>query len=265
MAESFSEFLEDHEIHISPELIYTAENDTVGIVLGRHQETKEAFDNGKGIGGVVVGTGFNVCAYGPDGKGFNFEIGHLGFENPCRLDQEASKIAGMELDVESCVSGKILGNTLKLAISKLTREDSELRKKIESLGEGEEGLKALNALIFRVGLDEYLSIPRELHGMSENEEILLQQLCSEFAKRAQWYLFSVLRAVSIKMGESIDFIREGSVVSKNPKLVERFNKYYSSRGVTMINLDDSQPESNSSPSTDGVVLDAAAKAYLAEA
>jgi len=272
VAQSFSKFLEGKGIKIPPESIFTGENDTINIVMGTPDQAYETMegenaDAYKGIGGIVVGTGFNVCAFHHSGTGYNFEIGHYELPQPCKLDEEVSQDG--VVDIESCVSGKVLGNVLKAAINELTDKDSNLGQAIQSMDKD-----TLNALIFTMAFDSNSeNIPDELshpNNISLKEHYLLTELCSRFADRVTKYLTAVLEGISISMVGDIVFSREGSVIDNNQWLADRINEETgkhtlanplpisvtnrTSQGLRLHNLP---------PSFYGAIFDAAAKAYLA--
>jgi hypothetical protein len=250
IAESFSQFLETYGINIPAESIYTGENDTINVVLGNPAVAAEIMDGLNGIGGVVDGTGFNVCVFNMCGYGYNLEIGHLKLGTECDLDKAVSEKAGIALDIESCVSGKILGNVLKLAVSELAYATS-LCKLIDSMDKDK-----LNALIFSVGFGEALS--EEFSSLSEGEKTILIELCSRFAERAAAYMAAILGGISRK-NNGVRFLYEGSVLEKNPAFVESVNKKCGGEQPILI----SSPKKEHPLSFYGAINDVTAKSTLA--
>jgi hypothetical protein len=268
IAQSFSKFLEGKGIKIPPESIFTGENDTINIVMGTPDQAYETLQNQEthnGIGGIVVGTGFNVCAFHHSGTGYNFEIGHYELPTPCQLDKEVSP-DGL-VDIESCVSGKILGNVLKAAIEELTSKDSNLGQAIRAMDKD-----TLNALIFALAFDSNSDeIPLELNvpKISLKEHRFLTRLCSKLTERVVKYLAAVLEGISATMINNITFFEEGSVLERNPWLNGAINRAIGKRSlatpspVTITNLTSQRFTDNLPPSFFGAIFDAAAKAYLA--
>lgn len=267
IAQSFSKFLEGKGINIPPESIFTGENDTINIVMGNPRITHEILqhpDLCNGIGGLVCGTGLNVCAFGDNGRGFNYEIGHFELEQPCQLDREVSPDG---VDIECCVSGKVLGNVLKAAIRDLANPESNLRRVIESMDKD-----TLNALIFKLA-DDGTNIPEQPSTpLSQNEKALLAELCLQFAMRAAKYLAATLEGISTSMAGDIVFLKEGSVIERNLWLSDEINAITRKHNLESPYLpeivNETSQEINISTlpqSFYGAIFDAAAKAYLAQA
>lgn len=266
IAQSFSKFLEGKEIKIPPESIFTGENDTINIVMGIPDQVYETLQSPEiydGIGGIVDGTGFNICAFHHSGVGYNFEIGHYGLTQPCQLDKEVSPDG---VDIESCVSGKVLGNVLKAAIKELTSEDSDLGKAIQSMDKD-----TLNALIFELAFDstsEEIPDKLSLHRIGSKEHRLLTRLCSKLTNRVIKYLTAVLEGISTAMVGNITFFEEGSVLERNSWLAGVINRTMGRRILTdppqtqIINQTSRRLVNDLPPSFFGAIFDAAAKAYL---
>jgi hexokinase len=219
-------------------------------VLGNPAVAAEIMESGKGIGGVVNGTGFNACNFNICGYGHNLEIGHLKLGTKCDLDREVSEKAGIALDIESCVSGKILGNVLKLAVSELAYSTS-LCELIDSMDKDK-----LNALIFSVGFGG--ALPEEFSSLSEGEKTILIELCSRFAERAATYMAAILGGISRK-NNGVRFLYEGSVFEKNPAFVASVNQKCGGAQPILIN----SPKKGHPLSFFGAIYDVTAKSTLA--
>ncbi|MFA5792287.1 MAG: hypothetical protein WC897_00255 [Candidatus Gracilibacteria bacterium] len=263
ITQSVLEFLRTEGINLISDKTHTGDNDTINGALGMYQEASRILDEKGAVGFVICGTGFNIAIFkkvaNADGtysiKGYNLEMGHFRPEEPCALDVDVNAQAKTVDDIESCVSGKNLGNVFKMALTELTNPNSGLRKFIDNLSKDD-----ANEMIFRFGIDETPLEGQQFNALTENEKTLLKIVCKQFVERVIIYFLAVFQGISASTGHDAVFLKEGSVFDKNPKLVAEINRR-AGRGIISM----ATPKTEGmTPSSSGAVFDALAKSKIAE-